>query len=778
MEFRRVYVWSGSVGTDTNDFHNWTPVFTDQQAPGPDDLTIFNSGNAITVDGKNNVFAEIDVVLGTTLTLLNGMEGNGSVHGVALVVDSAGTVIVGSGAAVTDAGAVDVIGFNGTGTLRIVAGGSLDDTGMVLGDHASGSGTMTVDGAGSLAIVANVLPGQPNGVLIVGNGGSGAVEVRNSGSLGSVFAVLGEQVGASGVATVDGATWTAAFLTIGHAGAGSVVVQNSGSLISATITISASGRLDVLGSLGGPGSVTTVGLTMAGGTLDVTRGGIAVVGTASGTASFIQVDDTYTLAGIGTLAGDLALHGTGMVRATGSVPGTLVVTGNVIGSGTIEPLMTLDLKGAAANGVAIAFSAPNLLEQGVLVLDDPTAEGGTISGFAEGNTIDLPGLHFTTALFTQGTLGSPGTLVVSGGTETPLSFPMVGGYAPGDFIATSDTLGTVVTLVPCFVAGTLIATAHGPVRVERLVAGMRLPSEFAGMAAVKWVGQRDIDCRRHPHPADIHPVLVSAHAFGADQPERDLFLSPDHAVFIDGVLIPVRYLLNGRTISQVPREAVSYWHVELERHDVIRAEGLPCESYLDTGNRGAFSNGDGPVLLHPDFALRVWDTAACAPLVLDGAELEAARSWLHLRAELLGHALTDDPDFHLVAGGRILRSQLHGPTYRFNLPVLAGAVQLVSRSAIPAEIRDVSVEHRCLGVAVSRIVYGGQVISLDDPRLTEGWYSPEYGGDATWRWTNGASYLAVSGGQILEIELAYTSRYWMADRPVVAPASAQRHPAA
>ena len=52
--------------------------------------------------------------------------------------------------------------------------------------------------------------------------------------------------------------------------------------------------------------------------------------------------------------------------------------------------------------------------------------------------------------------------------------------------------------------------------------------------------------------------------------------SPDHAVFIDGVLIPVRYLINGRTIVQEPADEVTYYHVELPRHDVIFAEGLPC----------------------------------------------------------------------------------------------------------------------------------------------------------------------------------------------------------
>ena len=62
-------------------------------------------------------------------------------------------------------------------------------------------------------------------------------------------------------------------------------------------------------------------------------------------------------------------------------------------------------------------------------------------------------------------------------------------------------------------------------------------------------------------------------------------------MFVDGALIPMRYLINGSTIVQEPVDEVTYYHVELAAHDVILAEGLPCESYLNTGNRVAFTNG-------------------------------------------------------------------------------------------------------------------------------------------------------------------------------------------
>jgi hypothetical protein len=81
-------------------------------------------------------------------------------------------------------------------------------------------------------------------------------------------------------------------------------------------------------------------------------------------------------------------------------------------------------------------------------------------------------------------------------------------------------------------------------------------------------------------------------------------LSPDHALFVDGLLIPVRYLCNGATIRQDARSEVTYFHVELDRHDILRAEGLPVESYLDAGNRGAFENATRAIGGHRRSAAR------------------------------------------------------------------------------------------------------------------------------------------------------------------------------
>jgi len=159
-----------------------------------------------------------------------------------------------------------------------------------------------------------------------------------------------------------------------------------------------------------------------------------------------------------------------------------------------------------------------------------------------------------------------------------------------------------------------------------------------------------VDCARHPAPAAVWPIRIQAGAFTEWVPARDLWVSPGHSILIDGVLIQAEKLVNDATVVQVPLASVEYWHVELDSHDVILAEGLAAESYLDTGNRAAFfRNGSAYLQAHPDFKPTHW-AETCVPLVFEGAPLEKARLELHDRALALGFALADDPDVHVVVG--------------------------------------------------------------------------------------------------------------------------------
>jgi hypothetical protein len=179
--------------------------------------------------------------------------------------------------------------------------------------------------------------------------------------------------------------------------------------------------------------------------------------------------------------------------------------------------------------------------------------------------------------------------------------------------------------IACFCKGVSIALVSGDTPIESLAVGDLVRTRTSEAVPVQWIGHREVNCRRHPKPEQVWPVRVAAGAFGENLPHRDLWLSPDHAVYIDDVLIPIKHLINGTTIAQVPTDQVTYYHIELPQHDVLLAEGMPAESYLDTGDRSRFVNGGTHVALHPDFSARVWETMGCASLIVTGARLTAAR---------------------------------------------------------------------------------------------------------------------------------------------------------
>jgi hypothetical protein len=171
--------------------------------------------------------------------------------------------------------------------------------------------------------------------------------------------------------------------------------------------------------------------------------------------------------------------------------------------------------------------------------------------------------------------------------------------------------------------------------VEALRPGDRVRCVLGEAAEAIWIGHRRIDCTRHPNPAAVWPVRVRAGAFAVGVPRRDLLLSPDHAVFADHVLIPVKHLINGTTVAQEQCDSVTYYHIELPRHDVLLAEGLPAESYLDTGDRANFANGGKVVALYPELTALAWEAYGCAPLIVTGPILDAVRSRLAARVAKL-----------------------------------------------------------------------------------------------------------------------------------------------
>jgi hypothetical protein len=181
----------------------------------------------------------------------------------------------------------------------------------------------------------------------------------------------------------------------------------------------------------------------------------------------------------------------------------------------------------------------------------------------------------------------------------------------------------------CFAAGTGIATTRGLVPVEAIHRGDRVCTVLDGdTAEVTWVGHRKVNCVSHPNPSKVWPVRVSAHAFGRGMPSVDLVVSPDHGIYVDRVLIPIRLLVNDQTVRQEVTDRVAYHSIEIAQHDVLLANGMPAEAHLNTDDRASFSNGGGVIALYPDFSSRQWGVRGCAPLVQNGPILTAVRKRL------------------------------------------------------------------------------------------------------------------------------------------------------
>jgi hypothetical protein len=114
-------------------------------------------------------------------------------------------------------------------------------------------------------------------------------------------------------------------------------------------------------------------------------------------------------------------------------------------------------------------------------------------------------------------------------------------------------------------------------------------------------------------------------------------------VFVEDVLIPIRFLINDTTITQINAAIVTYFHLELSRHDVVLAEGLPTETYLETGGRSAFENGGKVLQMHPSFGPDeshvgiIWKKLGYAPLIGVDGQFDRVRSRLAAQAHMLGY---------------------------------------------------------------------------------------------------------------------------------------------
>jgi collagen type I alpha len=555
-----------------------------------------------------------------------------------------GSLVVGSGGAGANGGipgASGATGQNGGAPITVATGASLSTIGGMAGG-AGGTG-----GAGAAGAVSSAELGGAGGV---GGAGFAALSVASGGTVTNFLTIAGGAGGTGGTGGDAGADKANAGGAGGAGGNGGAGVYLSGGTLTnfgnfSTIVGGAGGSggngganfngKGATGGSGGAGIAGTSGVVINtgvifGGVLGVGGFGTIIPLGANGAGISFNSGGTVTNGGtigayLGADAIDFGIGASRLIVLPGGVFLGAVDGGNTIGSTIVS---TLELASAASVGTLAGLGtqfidfAQVTIDAGAawtLQLPNPSGAHSSIGGFGADDTMDLAGVDPASVTL------AAGTLAFAGGAF-PLSLS-----GASNVKATSDGSAGALVTIACFRAGTRIATMGGEIAVENLAIGDSACLVRGGTARIEWIGRRHVDCARHPRPELVWPVRVTAHAFGPGMPLRDLWLSPDHAVFQDGVLIPVKHLINGATITQVQVDEVAYYHIELDRHDVVYAEGLPCETFLDAGNRMSFANGE-LVALHPQFATQVWEAEGCAPLIVSGPILAAVRARLLQRS--------------------------------------------------------------------------------------------------------------------------------------------------
>ena len=363
----------------------------------------------------------------------------------------------------------------------------------------------------------------------------------------------------------------------------------------------------------------------------------------------LDTSGATTYDAIYVLGGDLTISGSGVDVVT---PDFLSVRGIV----NVDGGATLDITGGAVNRATFFTigTGSTLIEGGsefnTLSPVDFTGSSGKLELNTEGGfapRILSPVLNFQAGDTIEvnsainGTSYDPmtGLLTLTENGATVGTLTVVGeGLSAGFHITPDGSSGFDIT-VACFLPQTRVLTDRGEVASGDVAIGDRLVTVSGEAKPVKWIGRRSYSASMAASAPNVAPVLVREGALAEGLPTRDLYLSPCHALFLDGVLIEAGHLVNDVSILRVPVEdRVDYVNFEFETHEIIVVEGVPAETGAGRDNRAIYDNGADYASLYPlESTSRV--IPYCAPRLDCGFQVEAVRAMIDARAGIAG--LTD-----------------------------------------------------------------------------------------------------------------------------------------
>ncbi|WP_170314047.1 Hint domain-containing protein, partial [Commensalibacter intestini] len=373
---------------------------------------------------------------------------------------------------------------------------------------------------------------------------------------------------------------------------------------------------------------------LIGGGQTVSIGGIASHTVISGGNQYVSfggvATDTVMMSGSqviysGGVASNMTFSaGTISVCSGGKTVGNLILSSggylSIANGGTLEGDVTLSKGGSMTIGMSNGGSVDLIGDQNSgLVISGYTSGVDTsvttvISGFSGlmamdglSDKVTVDGLQANNVSSVAYPDADHITLQLLDGTSLTLN--MIGIKYTGVTLG-SDASGDL-TMIVCFLSGTLIKMAKGVCAVEDLQVGdMVLTYDPQSKAKVKkkitWVGKQTAHVNaKLPDDQAGYPVRILKDAFKKNVPNKDLLITSEHCLFIDGHFVPARMLVNGRSIFyDYSITSYDYYHVETEDHSVIWADGMLTESYLNTGNRHSFNKDQKVVQLDPH--VKIW----------------------------------------------------------------------------------------------------------------------------------------------------------------------------
>jgi hypothetical protein len=192
--------------------------------------------------------------------------------------------------------------------------------------------------------------------------------------------------------------------------------------------------------------------------------------------------------------------------------------------------------------------------------------------------------------------GSPvinGRIYINGGGALSIT-----GNTTTNANSTCASVTPTTTKVVCYAKGSKILTPNGNIPIEDLKAGDNVISrgQIKGVTcnvrdpAVKpilWISKFTLANLSNLS----RPICIQKNALGENTPFEDLYVSPDHRILLGNLAVTAKELVNGKTIVQTfDQNTVTYYHLELDHHSVVIANGVLAETYVDRKTRQVFES--------------------------------------------------------------------------------------------------------------------------------------------------------------------------------------------